>query len=108
MFEKWYVDLVKEKLKGTGVKVVFFMSYREAILWNLAEIVTIMYAIVFILAAINIAYGAIAGNIGIFVIIVLWSKALNKIKLGVNCWYTPPDEQSEFKKLLDKLNEYDE
>jgi len=105
MFPKWYQKLVHERLEGSGWKVVFFMSYDRSLTWNLIEAVYILYSIIAVLYMIDKNVGAIAGNIGIYVLLVMWSKTIRSLKYGVNCWYTPPEEKSEYSKLFERFDE---
>lgn len=109
MFDKWYIDLVNEKIKGTGAKVTFFMSYPKAVMWNAIEVLTYVYTIVALISAASKPAGSIAGMFATFILIFIWSKVMQSNQYYMmNLTFTPPEKKSEFQRLLDSLENNDD
>ncbi len=92
MFPKWWMKLVKEKMKGSGYKVTFIMSYNRAMLWNAIEVMLFIYTGVAILYLINPVIGNMSATIALIPMVIIWSKMLRLMDYyGRNCWHVQPE-----------------
>ena len=105
MFQKWWMNLVKEKMKGSGYEVTFIMSYNRAMIWNAVEAMFYIYVGVTVLYLIHPVIGSMSATLAFIPMFIIWSKMLRLTDYhGRNCWYTPPEPKKEAFQLFKDLD----
>lgn len=105
MFQKWWMKLVKEKMKGSGYEVTFIMSYNQAMMWNAVEAILYIYVGVTVLYIIHPVMGRMSATLALIPFLVIWSKMLRLMDYHRrNCWHTQPEPKKEPFQLFKDLD----